>query len=487
MKSNPVFFLRGLCVLCGWFFAFASLAATPKEAFEQTAAALKFFAAGDLLYDRLPDRFEPKEDLEHHNKLVGELLSRNDKVEDVLPLLKHDNPKVRTLALAALYRKHDVKLLPQFVPLCEDTAPTFPHPALVTAIAELGQPTSPLEPQTVADFPRAIVRLYMSAAAVEGDYKKFESYWLARKDRSFCASWFKIDLDRATQRTRPVPPDRAAKLQPIRDRINALTGQDRAWTILYLATNDEAIFDQPACIAAAKSLGPEPLMQTLEGKCPSQDPDLQNDEVIDRIGLWTLKHAGELLRQGDAKQLLTLERLRTPWYAIAAAHLDPQESRSPVMQAFARFPNEGYTDAWARADLATALWRLRGPAETDFILDWFYGETLKHEGVPHSRATFLSALDPAAPQTRAFVQRLVKDPRFQTLDWSSLKSVARIVNRWTATIPEQELTSLHHPYGEQQVVEEPDQAAKTYPEQTKKLNQTLADWRQRIRKSIGDR
>src|SRR5207253_79757 len=213
-------------------------------------------------------------------------------------------------------------------------------------------------------------------------------------------------------------------------------------------------------------------------------PDLQNEEVIDRIGLWTLKHAKEVLRQADAKQLLALERLRTPWYAIAAATLEPEQARSVLMQAFARFPNEGYIDAWARTDLAIALWRLRGPAETDFILDWFYGETLKHEGVPHSRATFLAALDPAAAQTKTVVHRLVHDPRFQALDWSSLKSVARIVNRWTATIPEQELASLHHPYGEQHVVEEPEQAAKTYPEQTKELNQTLANWRRRIQRSM---
>src|ERR1700712_5117360 len=131
MKFLPSL-LCALCVLCGEFPS--ASAATTKEAFEQSAAQLKFLAAGDLLYDRFPDRVNPSEDLDAHNKIVAALFARADSAEDLIPLLKHPDPKIRTLVFAALYHQNNPRLLPLFVPLCDDTAETVPHPALIALI-----------------------------------------------------------------------------------------------------------------------------------------------------------------------------------------------------------------------------------------------------------------------------------------------------------------------------------------------------------------
>jgi hypothetical protein len=478
-----------LCVLCGP--AFSSPAATTKQAFEQSATQLKFLAAADLLHDRFPDRFNPAEDLAVHNKTVADLFARNDPPQDLLPLLKHDDPKVRTLAVAALNHLNDPKLLPHLAELCEDRAPTLPHPGLVASLPGMDKDTTPLEPQTVADFPRAILNQYLAAAGYESGPADFNAYWTAHKDRPFCASWFKMQIDRATQGSRTTPTNRDPQLRALRDQIANLPEKDRAWTTLYLSIPDHLLFDQTTSLAAAKSLGPDALIASLSGKCPSDDPDLHPHSATaadptDPINLWILHHATDLLRPQDAETLLHLNRMRTPWYAIAAATLTPSQSKSILAEAFTRFPNEGYTDAWARADLAIALWQLQASNATADLTHWFYSETLKNEGVPHSRAKFLQSLDPKDPKTRLLLTNLVNDSRFATLDWSSLKALIPILNEWTPTpiVSPNELSALQHPYGEQHTVQRPDQAAKTYPTQTAELNQTLIQWRQKVKESL---
>jgi hypothetical protein len=411
-------------------------------------------------------------------------------MQDLLPLLKHDDPKVRTLAVAALNHLNDPKVLPHLLPLCEDRAQTLPHPGLVAMIPGMEKDITPLEPQTVADFPRAILNQYLSAAGYDFGIADFDAYWAARKDRATCASWFKVQLDRATQAARHAPANRQPQLQALRDHVHRLPEKHRAWTILFLSVPDYTLFDEPACITAAKSLGPDALMATLEGNCPSDDPDLHphsstSTDPTDAINLWTLHHATELLRSSDAQALLHLDRMRTPWYAIAAATLTPNQSKKILTEAFARFPNQGYADAWARADIAIALWRLQGLPTAPDLVHWFYSETLKDEGIPHSRVKFLQSLDPDDRKTRALLSQLISERRFATLDWSSLKALTTILNHWTKTsvITPEELANLQHPYGEQHTVQSPEQAAKTYPTQTAQLNQTLAQWREKIKSS----
>jgi len=484
---------RALVLL--WLFAssFVAAADDPKPAFDAAASKLKFLAADDLLYDRFPDRVNPPEDRDEHNRIVAALFDRHDSADALLSLLKDPNPKVRTLAVAALDHLGEAKVLPQLFALCDDRAPTLPHPGLVAMIPGMERDVTPLEPQTVSDFPKAIVRRYLTAAGPSGDVEQFPAYWEARKGRAYCASWFKVRLERATQGVRPVPAGRAAQVDALRDEIDRLAQPDRAWTILYLdAGADHVLFGDAACLAAAKSLGPDALLTTLNGKCPSDDPDLHaadaDNDPTTAMQLWALRHARELFRPGDAEAILKLQRLHTPWYAIAAANLDPNRAGSIIGSAFRVFSRHGYADAWARSDLAIARWQLKGLAVAGETVNWFYAETLKDEGVPHSRVKFLQALDPKSLESRAMTAALVNDPRFATLDWSSLKAMLTLINGWTKSpvVDPQEIQNLRHPYGEQHAVQQPEQAAQVYPEQTKGLNAALDRWRASIKASVGE-
>lgn len=466
------------------FIGLMAQAQGPAQAYEAAATELKFLAAGDILHGRLPNRVTPPADQESHNRIVTELFARPDSPEQLTALLKHDNPKVRTLAVATLVHRNHARALPEIAKLIEDDAPTFPHPALVAMIPGQIESATPLEPQTVGAFPRIVLRIYMEQAG-QHDVRKFDQYWAPRKDRAVCAGWLAVEADKVGRH--------ADRKEALRARVARLPEKDRHWTLLYLGTLDKPVFTEDELLTAAKSLGPDALLSTVSGKCPSGDPDLnegsESNPATRRIRLFVLRNATQLLRPNDADALLKLGRTtedRSPWYWIAAAHLAPAQARPILEEAFAKFPGEGYVDAWPRGELAIATWRLEGLGASARLVDWFYGETLKHEGVPHSRCMFLQALDSKSPASRQMVVKLIEEPRFAGLDWSSLKSLIPLINAFAARdiISESEVRNVQHPYGEQHVVQFPDQAMKTFPQQTQKLNADLAGWRKRIQAAV---
>src|SRR6266511_5235905 len=96
-----------LVVLISFFTTLTARAAPVPEPdarkdLERLAARLKFFSTGDFLYGRVKLHLLPDEEAQQYKKLIGELTSTRHEVEALVKLLKHDDPKVRTLALAAL-------------------------------------------------------------------------------------------------------------------------------------------------------------------------------------------------------------------------------------------------------------------------------------------------------------------------------------------------------------------------------------------------
>jgi len=63
-----------------------------------------------------------------HEQLIKEMFEVDLPTKELLPLLKHGNPKVRTLAIMALINKEDPKLLPDIQALVKDEAETFGNP-----------------------------------------------------------------------------------------------------------------------------------------------------------------------------------------------------------------------------------------------------------------------------------------------------------------------------------------------------------------------
>ncbi len=177
MRSMRVF----IPVVFSALWLLPTAAAEAREDFENAAKELPFFALDDFFYDReLMARVRPAE-ADKYNEIVARLIhgevpvsaegisllgaSRPSSAE-VSGLLRHEDPKVRTLAMAWLFANDGQAALPRLAGLVNDSAPTFGTPLLMAVMWLPGEerPSPPLKDHTVGDVARAMLAFYMDRA-----------------------------------------------------------------------------------------------------------------------------------------------------------------------------------------------------------------------------------------------------------------------------------------------------------------------------------
>jgi hypothetical protein len=468
---------------------------------EQTLAGLvpkiKFACASDVILGRKTSSFAGYPEYEHQ---MRELANSSLRFENLLPLLQHSDPKMRTLAIIALFDQGDPKMLPAVVALAGDHSPTYPCPQPLSLTLGMTVDPWPMTDQQVGQMASAVVNAYLNAAAFNygiertPNYPGFEGYWATHKNRPYSASWFEVRTNL----------DGVVNIKTVRDEIAALPEPDRQWELLWIATRHLYAGDEPSLVApdaelleACKRLGRDRLLQMLAGHVASTDPDLQprynQDSPYKHMMLFVLRHSDQLLKPEDAAVLLrrqdenlgltpggVADPFQSPWWAIGAAQLDPQHASEILHSAMAHF-QEKY-QGHDRARLALALWRLAGPSETRFVLDWFYEEPPCCGTTP--RDEFLASAA-TLPHGRQLLASLVRDPRFDQVDWSSLDQLASILVAWTnpPVIGEQR-RDAHYPDTADRFASSREELEKKYPKETADLLNLLAQWRAKIRTSL---
>jgi hypothetical protein len=479
-------------------------ASNARADLEKLAANLKFFA----LDDTMSLSGVPRAMAQKYREEVRPLQEKKYSIKDLVALLTHDDPRVRTLAAAALFARGDPKVLPFLVPLTKDPAETFPEPQLT---AEPFPPVNALRlaKRTVAQQVNRMVQTYLIPAGyhygAEGKYGNpgFEDYWAKRKDRAWCASWFLVDLHRASRGTRPTPRECIPAVKEVRRRIDQVPEPDRTFLLLWLhdVYGEDAFVTERELIAACKKIGPEALVKMLQRKIPSADPDLQprpsNNYAYARMIMFVLKHARDLLRAEDADALLACERwerdyqkhrvtdplLVAEWF-LAAVELQPARAKEILKIGWDKFQRGHSFDADHRAKLALSWWHRVGKDDTAFVLNWFYDEKPQRGQFPHCRAFFLKQFGPKAPQPdRKLIHALIVDRRFDTLDWQTLQALGELINSWEKqpVIDPNEFRDTSHPYGMGHYHWMQDKARQEYPRETEQLQRVLARWRQVLR------
>ena len=206
----------------------------------------------------------------------------------------------------------------------------------------------------------------------------------------------------------------------------------------------DALVTENELVGMCKRLGPDKLLLLLQSKIPSDDPDLQprasNNWPYQAMVLFVLRHADDLLRPADSDALLACERFErepqkrrlhdptiTALWAVAAARLQPAKASTILHAAMERF--QGQFDANERSTICIALWQLAGEPESQYLLDWLYGEAYPHQFFPGCRSTFIDTVG-KDPKGRKLIARIIQDRRFATLDWESLIKLVRVVNGW---------------------------------------------------------
>lgn len=479
--------------------------------FEKLAAVMPYLCLSSVLYDR-PDHYsfqaaDPKK-TEEHFQILAKVTDGTYSMAALIGLLTHDDAKVRTLAAVALFDREDPSVLPSLVKLCDDESATFDgHPELSPTWLRVTGIGPPAKKQTVRDIAKMMVSFYMEHSGFHyGIAHKtqlgFTEYWNARSNRNHCAAWFAVQLARASQGISQTQKDCVHRIRLLREQIDKLSPDESSWVFLWLngEAGSDALVTEKELIQVCRTLGPDKLLLMLQKKIPSDDPDLQsrtnNNWPYQRMQLFVLSHAEQLLRRGDGNTLLACERWErdfqkygitdptiSPWWAVAAARLEPANASQILHEAMKRFQDE--FDSYKRATLSVAMWELRGKAEMKFIVDWLFVEQPQRGSFPNCRGQFIEAMR-GQINGREVIAEIIKDNRLNDLDWQSLERLVRAVNAWAKTpiVPEAEIRKVWHPLGQGHYHWEKDKATRDYPKETEELQVHLSDWRMKLRMSI---
>jgi hypothetical protein len=396
-------------------------------------------------------------------RLVKDLLELKDSQKTLERLLEHTDPKVRTLALGALFLRQDGRDLPLIGRVLGEAALTFPD--LHNSPHSAGGPrpiTEVEQPQSVGDVAQAMLGFW--GVPVTGQQvdrnghiekrfvtsKDFQQYWKKYAGRQYSASWFEVKMKRATGQTIPILSTRKPAIQRVLAQLNSIPMPDRAWIQLYVLAPDvwfelepeDLVITDDELISMIKPLGPDALLRFLQRQKISDDPalfmDKQNGQFV-RMSNFILRHADNLMAAKDADALLACEYVLrdsdsiNPSWAIGAALVQPSRASQILRLALARKTQSLESDA---GRLAGALWRIRGPSEMDFLVHWFY-ETLPTStpNMPGNEpVAFLWEVEAAKrPDTKQLIAALVKDSRFDSTDWDTLVELLKIVNTGRST------------------------------------------------------
>ena len=456
--------------------------ATPvRTELETLAARLPCFDTQDLLWGRMPgislDSISAQ-DATPYCRGIAELVAMQAGEGDLLPLLKHPDAKVRTLAMARLMLNHDAKALPAIVALAYDPAPTFPNPQPPPSYLAMSGVGPPPKDQTVGSIAKGIGDFYLNAAGYGGGidgYPGFPAYWQAHKSCDTCASWFMVQLMRAHGGVAPIPANCIEKVREVRARVNHSPEPDREWTLLLLGSSFQldpggpkaavdAFISEDEMIIVGQRLGPEKLLAGLRRHVPCDDPDLQASGVASpgalpadsAMRLFILHHASQLLRPQDADALLAqreAERARenglnSAAWAIAAAHLQPGRAGDILRNDLIYFqsPKRDWDDGYDQADLGITLWQMEGKSGADFLTKLFYEDLSKKNGhiIPEACSRLIDGVADT-PSARTLLAKIADDPRYKSMGAYATMSLARAVNRWVPTpvVSDKEINALY--------------------------------------------
>jgi hypothetical protein len=380
-------------------------------------------------------------------KLINELQAASFDLPALEPLLKSPDPRIRTLAIGAIFQREEGRDLPLIATLIGDPAQTFPD--FHRSMSSMGGPRPLAEmvnPQTVGDVVQAMLHYWNvphdGGPSGEGfppiSEQDFKQYWKIYEGRAYSASWFAVSMKRATRQATPQQPQYVTDTERVLGELRALAQPDRSLIELYVLT-DSKVASDAYLISEARQLGPETLVSFLQRKPVSSDPALHfydhsnspaNDwrnQPFNRMADFILRNADQLLRPEDAPALLACESAErkpsgvSPAWSIGAALLQPERA-GEILHA----ELEHSTRYQQTGRLTGTLWRLRGAAELPFLVDWFYSPQSGNSVEPTEFLREVQAADRA--DTQQLLAALVRDSRFVQTNRTELILLVDMVN-----------------------------------------------------------
>lgn len=368
--------------------------------------------------------------------------------QDVLPLLKHTNPRVRALAIVYLSALQDSQVLPAIADLLEDRQRTFLGPGFTTLFG-----TGPLRSDiTVSEIASNALASYLnreeypnphpgvnSTESVPVTREEFDLYWSKHTARSYYGSWFyararqtihlhMVDQDKQEDSSATeMSPGMKMNYDLIRADIEKQVPQpERAWLCVWLNRNIHSAnvltpYQDEELFKLLKDIGPDAVLDTLKTiHVPGDDPDLNDPENFKLVRSFILMNSDKILRPQDSDKLIALNDPKnpSPWWYIAAAQLKPERAAEILRSGYSHF-----TEKEKITELNMALWKLGDKSQTSFLVNQFYG------GSPR----FVEIIcDQDKSTGQKLVAAILQDHRALEVRMSStdFTSLAKASNRW---------------------------------------------------------
>lgn len=414
------------------------------ERAERAAATIPWYNVGDAVYNRDP-RFGPDAaravaGLRMLEKPTLEPASRflvtGWTADEIRPLLKHNNPKVRTLGLLLLYNLERVDVLPDIATLAEDDAETFPSPApIALALSNMKPETWPMEKTTVRKYAAAMIeRFSQHSAALDkvqlwkmnrDDLRKTLAEFAAKRDPILCTPAIAVAMDRATGGMSPIADDRHVLIEPVLLRLQRIAMPRRFFVALAVDSDRfrSERYSRDYLLMLARRVPRDSRIAAISGKTPVDDPDLP----LGAGGEFFIKHAVDLFTQKDFDLIQQLGKSqRLAGYAIAAATLRQDRAEAILTEELARFT--GKFEGSERAELAVALTRLAPERAMPTAIKCFFDEQPLPGVYGFGRERFLNELQAAAPlRFRKTVELIIRDQRLTTLGPATTRTLIQAV------------------------------------------------------------
>lgn len=361
---------------------------------------------------------------------------------NLVALLKSSDPKIRSLAIFALDRRYDPRLLAKIAPLQSDQTLSYRCPMLADQRLPPDKPqTWPSQPQTVGDLAGEVVHRYLK---VSGSHS-FSDYWAEYKGRDYSAVWFILELRRAWDPFNHT----GSGIDAIRREVALVPSPDRQWTILCLGTLSSPNrvtypYSEDDVLRAAAELGHDRLIQLIEGRIESTDPAFAAPkdsslyhpywERLQAMQIFVLSHAKNLLRSSDVDVLLQFPRSDAlnknswelsygEWWPIAAASVKGERSTTILDEAQKRWPES--------ANISLVRWRIEGPLSFPDILHWFNHPGRNAQGDGPQEALTL-AIQRARPNRyyEPLVRSILTSSHRLSIDGEAMYRFAALAQDW---------------------------------------------------------
>lgn len=455
-----------------------------REKFQLFADSIQFLELHDFLYLRIPSQV-PKIAQAPFNQFMA--WSDSLLLTDVKIMLETPSPKIRVLALLALYKFDHLDLLPLFTAYSSDSSrcfkkspfkiygrmPTYSAFTIKALIEEAPY-------LRVSDVVKEILLHFYRQSGY--GYDDPEQYLKERANLVNTAGFLNLLKYKATKGIQPLSSKYKPALDKLVARINAIEPELLRYIYqIYISVEDHlfmknpyyTIYSEAEMIAALKNIGRENTWLILKGAIPANDPDLKETApMYHQMCEWILLHAEHVFTVEDVPSILQqTERKNSStfisWY-IAAAKLDSNNAAkhlklglSAVQQPFLVFH---------RTDLYIELWRLCKEKEIDFILNWLFGCYHLNKELTERTETFISGLD--LIEDLPLYKKIIHDPRFEdSIHIWTVQNIATRINiiSQKELIPLKLIEAIWHPYGLDRVEWWRDRALKKYPKETKNL------------------